>query len=217
MSITLHFHPLSSFCQKVLIGLYELELPFDKRLVDLGDPAERAAFLALWPIGKFPVLRDDARNVTVPETSVILAYAEAHYGKPKAKRLTPSDPERAHDALLRDRFFDLYVNVPMGKIVTDKLRPEGQHDPFGVEHAKQQLETAYGVADEWLRAGPWAAGETFSVADCAAAPALFYAEQVLPFSARWRNLGRYFARLTERASYARVQAEAKPYLSMFPG
>jgi glutathione S-transferase len=215
MSLTFHYHPLSSFCQKALIGLYELGVPFDKLVVDLGNEGERAALSKLWPMGRFPLLRDEARAVNVPETSIILAYVEAHYGK--GISLLPRDPERALDCQLRDRFFDLDVNTPMQKIVTDKLRPEGKHDPFGVERAQAQLEAAYGVADDWLRAGPWAAGETFSVADCAAAPALFYANQVQPFTGARRHLAAYFARLSARPSFARVLAEAKPYWSMFPG
>jgi glutathione S-transferase len=213
MSLTLHFHPLSSFCQKVLIGLYELEVPFTRRIVDLGDPADRAAFLALWPIGKFPVLRDEARGLTVPETSIVLEYVDQLYA-PEG-RLIPADPERARDCRLRDRFFDLYVNVPMGKIVTDRLRPEGARDALGVEHAVAQLETAYAIADDWVRDGSWAAGDTFTMADSAAAPPLFFAKHLVPFGAR-RHLAAYFARLVERPSFARVLAEAKPYWPMWP-
>jgi len=215
VSLTFHYHPLSSFCQKALTGLYELEVPFDKLLVDLGNEVERAALLKLWPMGRFPVLRDEARGLNVPETSIILAYVETHYAN--GKSLLPRDPARALDCQLRDRFFDLDVNVPMQKIVTDKLRPEGKHDSFGVERAREQLEAAYGVADDWLREGPWAVGEHFSLADCAAAPALFYAKQVLPFADSQRHLAGYFARLWHRPSFARVMAEAKPYLAMFPG
>jgi glutathione S-transferase len=214
MSLTLHFHPLSSFCQKVLIGLYELEVPFEKHVVDLGNAESRAALLKLWPIGKFPVLRDEARGVTVPETTVILEYVEQECGA--SGSLLPSDPTALRECRLRDRFYDLYVNVPMGKIVTDKLRPEGAHDGYGVEQAKAQLETAYGVADEWMRDARWAAGDTFTLADCAAAPALFYANKVLPFG-RHRHLGAYFQRLEARASFARVLSEAEPYLALFPG
>ncbi|HTJ82722.1 MAG TPA: glutathione S-transferase family protein [Polyangiaceae bacterium] len=217
MSLTLYFHPLSSFCQKALIALYELEVPFEKRVVDLGDARDRAAFLEVWPLGKFPVVRDETRGITVPETSIIIEYVQRRHAP--SSQLIPSDPDRAHVCRLRDRFFDLYVDVPMGKIVTDKLRPEGAHDPLGVEQARSQLETAYSIADEWLREGPWAVGDTFTMADCAAAPALFYANEVAPFARdpRWTHLAAYWARLAERPSYARVANEAKPYMSMFPG
>src|SRR5690242_2635342 len=122
MSLTLHFHPLSSFCQKVLIGLYELDTPFTPNIVDLGDPDQRGAFLQLWPMGKFPVLQDESRARTVPETSVILEYVEQR--QDRRGTLIPVDADRALTTRLRDRFYDLHINVPMGKIVTDKLRPE---------------------------------------------------------------------------------------------
>jgi glutathione S-transferase len=215
MSLTLHFHPLSSFCQKVLIGLYELDVPFAKHVVDLRNEAERAAFLELWPIGKFPVLYDEDSRAIVAESSIVLEYVELRCSRRGS--LVPADPVRACECRLRDRFFDLYVNVPMGKIVTDKLRPEGRADPHGVELARTQLRTAYAVADEWLRRGPWALGDEFTLADCAAAPALFYANQVLPFDGEYRHLAEYFARLERRPSFARVLDEAQPYLAMFPG
>lgn len=215
MSYTLHFHPLASYCQKALVGLYELEVPFTKRVVDLANDAERAALLKLWPMGKFPVLRDETRGVTVVESSIILEYVDRRCA-PQG-RLVPSDPDRALECRLRDRFYDLYVNDPMSKIVTDKLRPEGKRDPYGVEQARAQLETAYAIADDWMRAGPWAVGDTFTMADCAAAPMLFYANQVVPFGDGRKHLAEYFSRLAKRPSFARVVDEAKPYWSMFPG
>lgn len=213
MSLTLHYHPLSSFCQKAIVGLYELDVPFHKHLVDLGDPAQRAAFLEVWPMGKFPVLRDEARRLTIPESSVLLEYAEAM----SASRLIPEDRDAAITTRVRDRFFDLYVNVPMGKIVADKLRPVDARDPLGVEQAKAQLVSAYAVADDWLREGPWAVGDAFTLADCAAAPALFYARLLVPIEDRFAHLQRYFARLSERPSFARAVLEAKPYFASFPG
>jgi glutathione S-transferase len=215
MSLTLHYHPLSSFCQKVLIGLYELELAFDKHLVNLGDPASRAAFLTLWPLGKFPVIRDEARNRTIGESTIILEYLDRHCAA--APRLIPAGAEQALECRLWDRFYDSYVQVPMQKIVGDRLRPEGKHDPLGVEQARAQLATAYTVADAALAGRAWAAGDAFSMADCAAAPGLFYANKVAPFGDDHRHLASYFARLTARPSYARVLEEARPYLAMFPG
>lgn len=211
MTLTLHYHPLSSFCMKALVGLYELDVPFTKRFVDLADAHDRAALASLWPMKKFPVLRDDARGVTLPETSILLEHVD------RAGRLIPTDRDRAIECRLRDRFFDLYVNAPMGKIVTDELRPEGSRDPFGVAEAKAQLEAAYGIAEEWARGGPWAMGDAFTLADCAAAPALFYAGKVVDFGQSRKHLAAYFARLLERPSFARVVEEAKPYLAMFPG
>jgi glutathione S-transferase len=214
MSLTLHYHPLASFCMKVLVGLYELELPFTKKLVNLGDAADRAEFAKIWPMAKFPLLSDSARGLDLPETSIILEYLDSRFAP---GRLIPADPERALECRLRDRFFDLYVNVPMGKIVTDKLRPEGKADPHGVDGARAELATAYDVADRWLREGTWAVGDAFTMADCAAAPSLFYANKVVPFGEERRHLAAYFARLAERPSFRRVVEEAEPYFAMFPG
>jgi glutathione S-transferase len=215
MSLTLHFHPLSSFCWKALIGLYELGMPFEKHLVDLSNEGARSAFASLWPLAKFPVLRDDARGRTVPESTIILEYIDGL--SPRGARLIPDDPERALDCRLRDRIYDAYVHVPMQKVVGDKLRPEGKRDPLGVEQARAQMETAYALCDEQARKGPWALGEDFTLVDCAAFPALFYGNKVAPFEGRWKNLEAYLERLSGRPSIARVLAEAQPYLSMFPG
>ena len=215
MTLTLYYHPLASFCQKVLVALYENDTPFDRRIVDLGDPAERAAFQTLWPMAKIPVLRDDRRDRTVPETSIIIEYLDRHY--PGAPPLLPADPELALEARHWDRFHDLYVEVPMQKIVTDKLRPAGGNDPFGVEEAKVVLATAYDVIETAMAGRTWAVGAEFSMADCSAAPALFYAEKVLPFAATHPNVAGYFARLSQRPSFARVLEEARPYFDLFPG
>jgi glutathione S-transferase len=215
MALTLYSHPLSSFCQKVLVGLYELDVPFNQRVIDLFDPVDRAALAKLWPLEQFPVLHDEERAVAVPETSIILEYVEERYAS--RGRLIPIDPDGSRECRLRDRFYDLYVDAPMGKIVTDKLRPEGKRDPFGVEQAKAQLDKAYAIADAWMRSRTWAVAESFTMADCAAAPALFYASKVVPFGEGRTHLAAYFARLSRRPSFARVVEEAKPYWSMFPG
>jgi glutathione S-transferase len=214
MSLTLHFHPLASYCHKVLIALYENGTPFTPNIVDLGNDTERAALLKLWPIGKFPVLRDDARDQTIPESTVIIEYLDRYY--PGRTRFIPDDADRARQARLRDRFYDLYVHEPMQKIVGDRLRPEGNKDRHGVEEAKARLRTAYDMIDRVMATQTWAAGEAFSLADCAAAPALFYANEVMPFGASHPNIAAYFARLKARPSYARVLTEAEPYFSMFP-
>jgi glutathione S-transferase len=213
ISLELWSHPFSSFCQKVLIALYENDTPFTPRLVDYGDKASAAAFRAVWPVAKIPVLRDLARGRTIPESSVIIEYLAQHH--PGPVRLIPADPERALETRLSDRFFDLQVAVPMQKIVTDRLRRAGAHDPFGVEQARAQLATAYAVLDGELAGREWAIGDAFSLADCAAAPALFYAGWVQPFDAH-PNLAAYFRRLLARPSFARAVEEAKPYRSGFP-
>src|SRR5580704_8913950 len=140
MSLTLHYHPLSSYCWKALIALYETGAPFQPALLNLGDPAERAAHLARWPMGKMPVLSDAARGETVPEASVIIDYLDRYYPGPTP--LTPADPDQAWRTRLWDRFFDLHVHNAMQRIVADRLRPAGRQDPFGLVEARAQLATA---------------------------------------------------------------------------
>jgi glutathione S-transferase len=214
MSLTLHFHPLSSFCWKALIALYENDTPFEPRLVDLGNETERAALLKLWPIGKFPVLRDDAKDRTIPESSIIIEYLDNYY--PGRTRFIPADPKLALQTRLRDRFYDLYVHLSLHKIVGDRLRPEGKKDPHGVEEAKARIQSCYGMIDKEVAAKTWAMGEAFSLADCAASPALFYASKVMPFGDTHKNVTAYFDRLKARPSFARVIKEAEPYFAMFP-
>lgn len=214
MTLRLYFHPLSSFCQKVLVALYENGTPFEPHIVDLFDPASAAEFRRIWPIGKFPVLRDEARDLTVPESSIIIEYLARHYPDPVG--LVPHDAELAWQTRLRDRFFDLYVNVPMQKIVTDRLRPPGGNDPHGVAQARATLETACRMIDEDMAARTWATGNSFGMADCAAAPALFYANKVLPLEDTYRNATAYLRRLLERPSFARALREAEPYFKLFP-
>ena len=214
MSLTVYMHPLASFCQKVLIALYENGTPFRPHLVDLGDPAGAAEFRALWPIGKMPVLRDDARDRTVVESSIIIEYLDQHYPGPAL--LIPADPDRALLTRFGDRFFDLHVHEPMQKIVTDRLRPPGAGDLHGVEQARALLQTAYGFIEQSNELGSWAAGDGFTLADCAACPALFYAEKVAPFCETHPRLASYFSRLMQRPSFARVVREAEPYMKYFP-
>ncbi|MBR1200213.1 glutathione S-transferase family protein [Bradyrhizobium sp. AUGA SZCCT0240] len=214
MSLTLHFHPLASFCWKALIALYENGVPFTPKLVDLGNPAERAALLQLWGIGKFPVLQDDARGEIVPESSIVIEYLDRHY--PGRTRLIPADADRALQTRLRDRFFDLYVHLPMQKIMLDRLRPEGRKDPHGVEEARTQLRTSYAMIERQMAGGAWAMGEDFSLADCAAAPSLFYGGMALPFGDSETNLAAYLERLRARPSFTRVLKEAEPYFNMVP-
>ena len=214
MTLTLHFHPLSSFCHKVLIALYENGTAFEGRIVDPGDPDSRAAFRALWPVGKFPVLQDNARGQTIPESTIILEYLDTHYPGPAP--LLPADPDARLDARFWDRFFDQYVELPLQRVVGERIRSDGGADPHAVEAAKAALATAYAVAEDRMQGRDWAAGTAFSIADCAAAPALFYAGAVVPFADTHPALAAYLDRLTERPSYRRVLAEAQPYLQFFP-
>lgn len=214
MSLTLHSHPLSSFCWKVLIALYENGTPFAPKLVNPGEPEDRAAFLKLWPIGKFPVLRDEARDQTVPESSIIIDYLDQHY--PGPARLIPADPEAARQTRLRDRLFDLYVHLPFQKIIGNRLRPADKKDPHGVDEARAQLRVSYDMIEQQMGARLWAMGEDFTLADCSALPALFYGNHVEPFGPARKNLTAYLERLQARPSVARVIREAEPYFHMVP-
>jgi glutathione S-transferase len=214
MTLKLYFHPLASFCHKALIALYENGTAFEPVIVDLGDQASTAAFKDIWPLGKMPVLRDEARGHTVAEATVVIEYLDTHY--PGRVRFVPADADRAWQTRLWDRFYDHYVQEPMQKIVTDNLRPPGEHDPFGVEQAKAQLKEACNILEREMRERPWAMGNDFTLADCAAAPALFYANTVMPFGEDQRTLRAYLKRLMARPSFARVLAEAQPYFHLFP-
>ena len=214
MSLELYFHPLSSFCWKALIALYENGTPFEPRIVDLGNAGAAAEFKKIWPIGKFPVLRDVTRDRTVPESSIIIEYLDRHY--PGGTRLLPADPDLARQTRMRDRFFDLYLQVPMQKIVGDRLRPAGKKDAFGVEQAKVQLQTALDMVDRDMAKNTWAMGEEFGMADCAASPALYYANLVMPFGGTHKHAAAYLERLLSRPSFARTVKEAEPYRALFP-
>ena len=212
--LTLHYHPLSSFCWKVLIALYENDTPFTANVVDLGDAAQRAALLRLWPIGKFPVLEDGARDRIVPESSIIIEYLAQHY--PGSVTLVPADPGLALQTRLRDRFYDHYVHLPMQRIVADRMRLDAQKDPIGVAAARAQIETAYVMIENDLGDEPWAMGDAFTMADCAAAPALYYANVAVPIGTTRPDTVTYLQRLMARPSFARVLTEAEPYFQYFP-
>lgn len=213
MSLLLYLHPLSSFCHKVLIALYENDTPFEPRVVRLDEEASREDFRRVWPMLRFPVLRDETRGRTVPESSIIIEHLAQHY--PGRTALLPTDPQAALEVRERDRFFDLSVHVPMQKIITDRLRPAGGHDAIGVAQAREQLRAAYALAEQAMHGRTWAAGEAFSMANCAAAPPLFYADWAEPLD-DFPNLAAYRQRLMERPSYARALREAEPYLQYVP-
>ncbi|MER9056107.1 glutathione S-transferase family protein [Mesorhizobium sp. M0904] len=214
MSLIMHLHPLASFCWKPLIALYENGTPFTSVVVDLGNEQSRAAFLKLWPLGKMPVLRDEALDRTVPESTIVIEYLNAYY--PGPVELIPADFDLARQTRLADRFYDFYVQEPMQKIVGDRLRPEGKTDPFGVEQARAQLRSSYAIIEQDMQSRIWAAGASFTMADCAAAPALFYANKVEPFGDEYPAVRRYHDRLLQRPSVARVIEEAQPYFKLFP-
>ncbi len=213
MSLTLYMHPLSSYCHKALIAFYENDTPFKAQSVDLSNDTERENLRQLWPLAKFPLLRDDATGRTIPESTMIIEYLAQHY--PGRTELVPKDAELAWQVRFGDRFYDLHVHQHLQKIVFDRIIPADKRDPLGVEQAREKLQIAYGMIDKDMKSKTWVVGDTYTMADCAASPALFYAGKLVPFD-QYKNLSAYFARLVERPSYARVLREAEPFMKMFP-
>ena len=211
MALICYYHPLSSYCHKVLIALYENDTPFERVQVDLGSEPSRGDFLKVWPIGKFPVIKDGPR--VVAESSVIIEYLDQHY--PGRTRFVPADPDRALETRMRDRFIDLHVHTHMQKIVGDRIRPAGSKDPLGVEEARSRMKTALDMIEKEIGAA-WMMGNDFSLADCSAAPALFYANKVAPLDRSHPKTLKYLERLMARPSYARTLKEAEPYFQFFP-
>ena len=212
MTLTLHEHPFASYCWKALIALYERDVAFEPHVV--ADDADRARLAELWPMASIPVLVDDAAGITLPESTMIIEYLDRFGDAPP---LVPAEPGAALQARLWDRLSDGHVMTPMQKIVGDRLRPEDRRDPEGVVQAHAALERAYELLDGHLAGGGWAAGPAFTLADCAAAPALFYARVVHRWDEeRLGALTRYFAAVTARPSVARVVDEAREHRHLFP-
>ena len=208
----LYAHPFSSYCQKVLIALYENGTPFEFRVLAPDDAAATAELAALWPLERFPVLVDDGH--TLVEATIIIEHLALHH--PGPVRLIPEDPRAALDVRKMDRVFDNYVMTPMQKIVGDALRPPEKRDAHGVAGARTLLDTAYAWLDGLMSKRTWAAADAFSLADCAAAPALFYADWAHPIAPAFASLHVYRQRLLARLSFARAVDEARPYRPFFP-
>ena len=209
-TLRLYAHPFSSYCQKALIALYENGTPFE--FVMLGSDQAMAELEALWPFRKFPVLVDGDR--VLREATIIIEYLGLHH--PGPVKLIHDDARTALEVRFMDRFFDNYVMTPQGKFVFDKLRPEDKRDPFGVEEARKLLDTSYRWLDERMKDREWAAGDEFTLADCAAAPSLFYADWTYPIDNEFAALKAYRQRLLARPSFARAVDEARPYRAIFP-
>jgi glutathione S-transferase len=212
MALHLYFHPFSSYCQKALVALYENAVPFEPHVLGGPDSPASRRLAELWPMKRFPVLVDGER--TIIEASCIIEYVGLC--SPGPLRLIPDDPQMALEVRMMDRFFDNYVSTPQQKVVADSLRPEADRDPFGVAQARQMLDTAYGWLDRVMSQREWAAGGHFSLADCAAAPFLFYADWTHPIGAAHPHVAAYRRRLLQRPSFARAVDEARPYRPLFP-
>lgn len=212
MALTLYFHPFSSYCQKALIAFYENAVPFEPRQLDGPDSAAAQELAQLWPMKRFPVLVDGDR--TVFEATCIIEYLGLH--RPGPVRLIPADPALAGDVRMLDRFFDNYVSTPQQKIVFDALRPAAARDPHGVAEARAMLDTAYAWLEQRMAGREWVCGEHFSLADCAAAPFLFYADWTHRIGQSHPQVLAYRQRLLARPSFARAVDEARPYRPFFP-
>jgi glutathione S-transferase len=212
MPLVLFSHPFASYCQKVLVALYENETPFTYRKLDRNDPAAFAELEQMWPLKRFPLLVDNGKPII--ESSIIIEHLDRQY--PGPVRLIPQDGAAALEVRFLDRFFDNYVHTPMQRIVADALRADGEHDPRGVADARIALEGTYSWLEQRLTNSTWAAGAGFSMADCAAAPALFYADWVHPIGAGFPNIRNYRQRLNARPSFARAIEEGRPYRALFP-
>jgi glutathione S-transferase len=195
------------------MAFYEAGVPFVSRFTDLGKEEDRNRLYALSPLGKFPLLVDKVASEVIPESTIIIEYLAQRF--PKAAGLIPPDPRQALAVRAQDRFFDLYVHKQMQALISDRLRPADERDAYGVEQTLGVLRKSYAILERELEGRTWAVGETLTMADCAAAPALFYANKVCPLEGK--NLTAYHDRLVARPSYARVLAEAEPYFHMFPG
>lgn len=209
--LTLFGHPFSSYTQKALIALYTDGTEFEYRELDVERPEPFFEELRkMWPFGKFPVLVDTGEPVS--ESTCIIEHLQANHPGP-TQWIPPGETGRRVRFL--DRFFDLHVMNNMVKIVTDRLRPEDKRDEFGVEQARRDLIIAYDWLEQQL-GDQWAAGRQFTLADCAAAPSLLYADWAEPIGASRPKLGAYRARLLEHPAVARCVEEARPYRHFFP-
>jgi glutathione S-transferase len=212
MTLQLFAHPFSSYCQKALIAFHENDIPYDLRMLAPDEPANGAELARLWPIKRFPILVDGDR--TILEATSIIEHLQARY--PGPVRLIPDDADLAVEVRMLDRVFDNYVMTPQGKCVFDAIRPEADRDPYGVRQAREMLDTAYAWLDERMAGREWAVGKTFSLADCAAAASLFYADWTHAIPTELKNLHAYRARLLARPSFARAVDGGRPYRAFFP-
>jgi glutathione S-transferase len=213
MSLSLYAHPFSSYCQKVLIAFYENATPFTLKLLSSDTLENGKEFAALWPIQHMPLLRDG--ELSVMESTIIIEHLQLSH--PGPVRLLPGDPVKALRTRFMDRVFDNHVMTPVQRIVFDRIRPPEERDAFGVADARARLDKSYAWLDREIAPRSWAAGEDFGLADCAAAPSLFYADWVHPIPPEHDRLRAYRERLLERPSFARCVDDARPYRHLFPG
>lgn len=213
MTLRLYGHPFSSYSWKAQIALDEKGIGYGYRNVDPAFPETMAELRRLWPLGKFPLLVDG--DAVVFEATAIVEYLEATLPW-SGTRLIPAEARAAVEVRMIDRVFDNFVMTPMQTIVGDALRPDDRRDPFGVEQARASLDTIYAWLDGRMAGREWAVGDGFTLADCAAAPSLFYADWAHPLADRFPALAAYRARLLARPSVAQAVEGARPYRGYFP-
>lgn len=204
-----YYHPISSYCQKALVAIYEKGLEFEPHIVALMDPGKRAEFREVYPMGKVPVLVVDGDHL-IPESSIIIEYLD-EIAEPK---LIFGDAEQQRKIRFNDRMFDLYLNDSVSTLLFQSMKPEGERDQERIDTSKFRIETMYGLMEQELGDQPYANGEKFSMSDCAATPALFYAQRSAPFD-QYENISAYWDRLASRPSIRRVISEAEPHIKAF--
>ena len=212
MTIELFIHPFSSYCQKAITAFYENGTPFTARQLEPEGGPNSDELKRIWPIGKFPVLREGER--VVPEATSIIEYLEVHH--PGPVRFIPDDPDAAVEVRMMDRFFDNYVASPQQKLIFDRIRPEEHRNPADVADGQAMLDKAYAWLDERMATREWAAGD-FGLADLSAGPQLFYADWTHPMNGRFPNVAAYRQRLIERPAFAQAIDEARYFRPFFPG
>ncbi len=209
--LTIYGHPISSYTWKVLTALYENATAFEFITVDQNTYAD---FVAKWPMGKFPILLDSDRGAMVSETAMIIEYLDHYY--PGPVRFIPTDFDAALEVRRWDRVCD-HLNTTMSKIVVDNIRPEGQRDPYGVEEAARNVRSVYTVLEAQLGGGEFLVGDTFTLADCAAAPALWYATRNVPLGGDFPRIEAYLTNMKTRPAFARAVKESEPLFHLYPG
>ena len=210
--LQLFAHPFSSYCQKVLIALYENDTAFQFRQLGPDQPATQTEFERLWPIKRMPLLMDG--DTPVVESTIIIEHLQRHH--PGQQQFLPQDSKAALAVRFMDRYFDNYVMAPQMTVVFNALRPADQRDPYGVAQARQLLDTSYAWLDARMKGRQWACDDAFSLADCAAAPSLFYADWTHRIPETFSHVHAYRRRLLARPSFARAVEEARQYRSFFP-
>ncbi len=209
----LYYFPLSTYSQKAIMAFHEKQVAFEPQLIRLFDESERKAYREIYPLGKVPLLiLPDGHKI--PESSIIIEYLDTHFET--GTRLIPDHKDLARRVRFTDRINDLYLNDSVVTLLFQSWKPEDQRDQELIDRNRERIDTVYRFMENHFEKATWACGDSFSMADCAAAPALFYARQLAPFDGR-PNIQAYWRRLEARPSYQKVAEEAAPHLAAMRG